>query len=58
MSLEEKLEWLRQGGYIERGADGRWTLTELGRYISGRLEPPPEGEEGHHLSDVAPHGLR
>ena len=55
MSLEEKLEWLRLGGFIERGADGRWTLTEIGRYISGRLEPPPEGEEGHHLNEVAPH---
>lgn len=40
---QEDIEWLLEGGFLERTADGKLRLTEEGAYIIGRLEPASEG---------------
>jgi hypothetical protein len=39
---KETVEWLLQGGFIERDEDGWYRLTEEGAYIAGRMD---EGAE-------------
>jgi hypothetical protein len=37
-NIPETIRWLEEGGFIERTADDRYVLTDLGVYIGMMLE--------------------